>query len=176
MRLLDRAQRSPLPRLPARDQRYYFAIEQFYMTFPSITRHIDAEGATRIITLITRAIAVASNVIHDRLGKLLKPYASGPNVAGCIRLALGAWARCQATSAPASQPPSSGRGDDLHAEYYDQLGRMAPKGKEGPLHGLAFVPSAVGAWIGGQVSARSSDGICPSTARRNPFMIWSIYA
>jgi hypothetical protein len=42
--------------------------------------------------------------------------------------------------------------------------------------GLAFVPSAVGAWIGGQVSGPLIKHYIPEQGERNPFMIWSIYA
>lgn len=161
---------------------YYFMIEQFYMTFPQyITRHIDAKAPLEIITLINPCmIAVAGGVITTVSGKLLKPYAPiWTNVAGCCIASLsmfvmgavpGYLGTCLSAAIFAVAEMT------FTPKYYDQLGRMAPKGKEGLYMGLAFVPSAVGAWIGGQVSGPLIKTYLPEHGERNPFMIWSIYA
>lgn len=161
---------------------YYFMIEQFYMTFPQyITRHIDAKAPLEIITLINPfMIAVAGGVITRVSGKLLKSFAPiWTNVAGCCIASLsmfvmgavpGYVGTCLSAAIFAVAEMT------FTPKYYDQLGRMAPKGKEGLYMGLAFVPSAVGAWIGGQVSGPLIKHYLPEQGERNPFMIWSIYA
>ena len=60
--------------------------------------------------------------------------------------------------------------------FYDFIGSFAPKGKAGMYMGLAFVPSAIGAWIGGQVSGPLIKQYLPKEGPRNPLLIWSIYA
>lgn len=161
---------------------YYFMIEQFYMTFPQyITRHIDAKAPLEIITLINPGmIAVAGGIITKTSGKLLKPYAPiWTNVAGCAIASLsmfvmgavpGYLGTClsAATFAVAEMT--------FTPKYYDQLGSMAPKGKEGLYMGLAFVPSFVGSLVGGWVSGPLIKHYLPEQGDRNPFMIWSIYA
>jgi len=42
--------------------------------------------------------------------------------------------------------------------------------------GLAFVPFAIGAWIGGQASGFLVAKYLPKEGARDPFAIWSIYA
>ena len=161
---------------------YYFMIEQYYMTFPQyITRHINAKAPLEIITLINPAmIAIAGGVITRTSGKLLKPFKPiWTNVAGCCIAALamfvmgsvpGYLGTClsAATFAVAEMT--------FTPKYYDQLGSMAPKGKEGLYMGLAFVPSFIGSLIGGQVSGRLVGHFLPEHGDRNPFAIWSIYA
>jgi dipeptide/tripeptide permease len=161
---------------------YYFMIEQFYMTFPQyITRHIDPKAPLEIITLINPfMIALAGGVITRVSGKLLKPYAPiWTNVAGCCIASLsmfvmgavpGYIGTCLSAAIFAVAEMT------FTPKYYDQLGSMAPKGKEGLYMGLAFVPSAVGAWIGGQVSGPLIKRYLPETGERNPLMIWSLYA
>ena len=61
-------------------------------------------------------------------------------------------------------------------KYYDQLGKMAPKGKAGLYMGLAFLPSSIGALVGGQVSGPLIKQYLPIDGPKNPCLIWSIYA
>ncbi len=161
---------------------YYFMIEQFYMTFPQyITRHINPKAPLEIITLINPfMIAAAGGIITKVSGRLLRPFAPiWTNVAGCCIASLsmfcmgavpGYLGTCLSAAIFAVAEMT------FTPKYYDQLGRMAPKGKEGLYMGLAFVPSAVGAWIGGQVSGPLIKMYLPEQGERNPFMIWSIYA
>jgi len=157
---------------------YYFMIEQFYMTFPQyMTRHIDKDAPLEIITLINpAAIAIGQGVV-TRIMKRFQPVTTMilgvligslsmatmglvPSIAGaCLSGAI--FALAEMTFSP---------------RFYDFIGSFAPKGKAGMYMGLAFVPSAIGAWIGGQVSGPLIKEYLPKEGPRNPLLIWSIYA
>lgn len=157
---------------------YYFMIEQFYMTFPQyMTRHIDEKAPLEIITLINpAAIAIGQGVVA-RVMKRFQPVTTMilgvligslsmlvmglvPSIAGaCLSGAI--FAVAEMTFSP---------------RFYDFIGSFAPKGKAGMYMGLAFVPSAIGAWIGGQVSGPLIKQYLPKQGERNPLLIWSIYA
>jgi proton-dependent oligopeptide transporter, POT family len=157
---------------------YYFMVEQFYMTFPQyMTRHIDEKAPLEIITLVNPATIAVFQGIVTRNVKRLKPFTamitgvsigavsmfvmgSLPSIAGaCLSGAI--FALAEMTFTP---------------RFYDYLGSLAPKGKAGMYMGLAFVPAAIGAWIGGQVSGPLIKHYIPESGERNPFLIWSIYA
>lgn len=157
---------------------YYFMIEQFYMTFPQyMTRHIDKNAPLEIITLINPAtIAIGQGVVTSfvkrfrpvpamALGALVGSISMAtmglvPTIAGaCLSGAL--FAVAEMTFSP---------------RYYDFVASFAPKGKAGMYMGLAFVPAAIGAWFGGQVSGPLIARYLPKTGDRNPILIWSIYA
>lgn len=157
---------------------YYFMIEQFYMTFPQyMTRHIDKNAPLEIITLINPAtIAIGQGVVTGImkrfqpittmiLGVLIAStsmFVMGlvPSIAGaCLSGAI--FAIAEMTFSP---------------RFYDFIGSFAPKGKAGMYMGLAFVPSAIGAWIGGQVSGPLIKQYLPKEGARDPFHIWSTYA
>lgn len=157
---------------------YYFMIEQFYMTFPQyMTRHIDKNAPLEIITLINPAtIAIGQGVVTGIMKRLspvttmilgvligsLSMLTMGlvPTIAGaCLSGAI--FAIAEMTFSP---------------RFYDFIGSFAPKGKAGMYMGLAFVPSAIGAWIGGQVSGPLIKEYLPKEGPRNPLLIWSIYA
>ena len=157
---------------------YYFMIEQFYMTFPQyMTRHIDKNAPLEIITLINPAtIAIGQGVVTGIM-KRLQPVTTMilgvligslsmatmgllPSIAGaCLSGAI--FAVAEMTFSP---------------RFYDFIGSFAPKGKAGMYMGLAFVPSAIGAWIGGQVSGPLIKAYLPKEGPRDPLLIWSIYA
>lgn len=157
---------------------YYFMIEQFYMTFPQyMTRHIDRSAPLEIITLINpAAIAIGQGVV-SKLMKRFQPittmilgvliasssmFVMGlvPSIAGaCLSGAI--FAIAEMTFSP---------------RFYDFIGSFAPKGKAGMYMGLAFVPSAIGAWIGGQVSGPLITKYLPKEGPREPFRIWATYA
>ena len=157
---------------------YYFMIEQFYMTFPQyMTRHIDKDAPLEIITLINpAAIAIGQGVV-TRFMKRFQPVTTMilgvligslsmatmglvPTIAGaCLSGAI--FAVAEMTFSP---------------RFYDFIGSFAPKGKAGMYMGMAFVPSAIGAWIGGQVSGPLIKAYLPKEGPRNPLLIWSIYA
>lgn len=161
---------------------YYFMIEQFYMTFPQyLTRHIDAKAPLEIITLINPAtIAIAGGAITVTSAKLLKRFPPiWTNVAGCLIASLsmfamgavpGYFGACLSAAIFAVAEMT------FTPKFYDQLGNMAPKGKAGLYMGLAFVPSMIGAQIGGRVSGPLIKLYLPEVGERNPFIIWSIYA
>ena len=157
---------------------YYFMIEQFYMTFPQyMTRHIDKNAPLEIITLINPAtIAIGQGVVTGIMKRFqpvttmilgvligsLSMLTMGlvPTIAGaCLSGAI--FAVAEMTFSP---------------RFYDFIGSFAPKGKAGMYMGLAFVPSAIGAWIGGQVSGPLIKEYLPKEGPRNPLLIWSIYA
>jgi MFS family permease len=60
--------------------------------------------------------------------------------------------------------------------FYAYVASFAPKGKAGMYMGLAFVPAAIGAFIGGRVSGPLIAQYLPKEGARNPILIWSIYA
>lgn len=157
---------------------YYFMIEQFYMTFPQyMTRHIDKNAPLEIITLINPAAIALGQGLVTRfmkrfqpvttmiLGVLIGSLSMGvmglvPSIAGaCLSGAI--FAIAEMTFSP---------------RFYDFIGSFAPKGKAGMYMGLAFVPSAIGAWLGGQVSGPLINEYLPKEGPRNPLLIWSIYA
>ena len=157
---------------------YYFMIEQFYMTFPQyMTRHIDKNAPLEIITLINpAAIAIGQGVVTGIMKRFqpvttmilgvligsLSMLTMGlvPTIAGaCLSGAI--FAVAEMTFSP---------------RFYDFIASFAPTGKAGMYMGLAFVPSAIGAWIGGQVSGPLIKEYLPKEGPRNPLLIWSIYA
>ena len=60
--------------------------------------------------------------------------------------------------------------------FYDHIASFAPRGKAGMYMGLAFVPAAIGAWVGGQASGFLITKYLPKEGARDPLAIWSIYA
>jgi dipeptide/tripeptide permease len=60
--------------------------------------------------------------------------------------------------------------------FYAYIASFAPAGKEGMYMGLAFIPAAIGAWIGGQVSGRMIQQYLPAEGARSPFTVWATYA
>ncbi len=161
---------------------YYFMIEQFYMTFPQyVTRHIDEKAPLEIITLINPAtIAVAGGVIGKSVMRFMKPAAPiwtnvlGVTIASLSMFVMGAIPTIAGACLSAAIFAVAEM--TFTPKFYDQLGSLAPKGKEGMYMGLAFLPSAIGAWVGGQVSGPLIKMYLPEKGERNPFLIWSIYA
>jgi proton-dependent oligopeptide transporter, POT family len=161
---------------------YYFMIEQFYMTFPQyMTRHIDDKAPLEIITLINPAtIAVAGGFITKTTSRLMKGYPPiatnilGITIAAVSMLVMGALPSIPGACLSAAIFAVAEM--TFTPKFYDQLGSLAPKGKAGMYMGLAFVPSAIGAWLGGQVSGPLIKLYLPEKGERNPFLIWAIYA
>jgi MFS family permease len=60
--------------------------------------------------------------------------------------------------------------------FYDYIASFAPEGKAGLYMGLAFVPFAIGAWVGGQVSGRMIAAYLPAGGPHSPFTVWTTYA
>lgn len=157
---------------------FYFMAEQFYMTFPKyVTRHIDAKAPLEIITLINPALIALGQGFVIRLCKNLKPVTCmvlGVFIASLSMLVMGVvpgivgaclsgaiFACAEMTFSP---------------RFYDYIASFAPPGKTGMYMGLAFVPSAIGAWIGGQASGVLIARYLPEQGERAPLVIWSAYA
>ncbi len=157
---------------------YYFMIEQFYMTFPQyMTRHIDKDAPLEIITLINPATIAIGQGVVTKIMKRFQPVTTMilgvvigslsmavmglvPTIAGaCLSGAI--FAVAEMTFSP---------------RFYDFIASFAPKGKAGMYMGMAFVPSAIGAWIGGQVSGPLIKEYLPKEGPRNPLFIWTLYA
>ena len=157
---------------------FYFMAEQFYMTFPKyVTRHIDEKAPLELITLVNPALIA---LFQGRVTKIMKridpvwTMAMGVAIGATSMLVMGAiptivgallsgaiFALAEMTFSP---------------RFYDYIASFAPKGKAGMYMGLAFVPAAIGAWIGGQASGFLITKYLPKEGARDPFAIWSIYA
>jgi len=161
---------------------YYFMIEQFYMTFPQyITRHIDEKAPLEIITLLNPAtIAIAGGFITRTATRVMKPYP--PMATNVVGVLLGALSMLvmggvqNIAGACLSAAIFAVAEMTFTPKFYEQLSLMAPKGKEGMYMGLAFVPGALGAWVGGQVSGPLIKLYLPEHGERHPLLIWGIYA
>jgi dipeptide/tripeptide permease len=157
---------------------FYFMAEQFYFTFPQyVTRHIDAKAPLEIITLINPALIAVFQGLVTNVVKRFTPIramtigvviasvsmfvmGSAPTLVGaCISGAIFAFAEMT-----------------FSHRFYAHIASFAPKGKAGMYMGLAFVPFAIGAWIGGQASGFLVGKYIPKVGPRDPFTIWSIYA
>ncbi|MEO7327422.1 MAG: hypothetical protein ABI193_02510, partial [Minicystis sp.] len=157
---------------------FYFMAEQFYMTFPKyVTRHIDAKAPLEFITLINPLLIALFQGFVTRSTKSLRPVTTmvmGVVIASLSMLVMGAvpgligacisggiFAIAEMTFSP---------------RFFAYIGSFAPEGKAGMYMGLAFVPSAIGAWMGGQASGVLIARYLPADGPRSPFSIWSIYA
>ncbi|HSO35405.1 MAG TPA: MFS transporter [Labilithrix sp.] len=157
---------------------FYFMAEQFYMTFPKyVTRHIDEKAPLELITLVNPALIA---LFQGRVTKIMKridpvwTMAMGVAIGATSMLVMGAiptivgallsgaiFALAEMTFSP---------------RFFDYIASFAPKGKAGMYMGLAFVPAAIGAWVGGQASGFLIAKYLPKEGARDPFAIWSIYA
>ena len=157
---------------------FYFMAEQFYMTFPKyVTRHIDEKAPLELITLVNPALIALFQGRVTTLMKRIDPVwtmALGVAIGSTSMLVMGAvptivgallsgaiFALAEMTFSP---------------RFYDYIASFAPKGKAGMYMGLAFVPAAIGAWIGGQASGFLIAKYLPKEGARDPFAIWSTYA
>ena len=157
---------------------FYFMAEQFYMTFPKyVTRVVDKNAPLELITLINPALIAlfpgvvlkATRRLHPVSGMILGMLLGAvsmlvmgvvPGMVGaCISGAIFAF--CEMCFSP---------------RFYDYLASFAPSGKAGMYMGLAFVPFAIGAWVGGQASGRLIAAYLPEVGERHPTLVWSLYA
>ncbi len=60
--------------------------------------------------------------------------------------------------------------------FYGYVASFAPPGRAGMYMGLAFVPPAIGGFIGGQVSGKMVARYLPKEGPRDPQTAWTIYA
>ena len=157
---------------------FYFMAEQFYMTFPKyVTRHIDEKAPLEIITLVNPALIA---IFQGTITKIVKRF--DPMWTMAAGVCIGALSMLVMGSLPTIVGACLSGAIFAFAEmtfsprYYDQIASFAPKGKAGMYMGLAFVPSAIGAWIGGMVSGPMIAKYLPAKGPRDPFAIWSTYA
>jgi POT family proton-dependent oligopeptide transporter len=157
---------------------FYFMAEQFYMTFPKyVTRHIDAKAPLEIITLINPAlIAVGQGFISRRMKGFhpLTTMVFGVLLASLSMLVMGSLPTL--VGACLSGAIFACAEMTFSPRFYAYIASFAPPGKEGMYMGLAFVPAAIGAWIGGQVSGHMIQQYLPAEGARSPFTVWSTYA
>lgn len=157
---------------------FYFMAEQFYMTFPKyVTRHIDDKAPLELITLVNPAlIALFQGRVVALLRRVdpVKAMALGVSIGSLSMLVMGAVPTL--VGALLSGAIFAVAEMTFSPRYYDQIASFAPKGKAGMYMGLAFVPSAIGAWAGGQASGVLITKYLPKEGPRDPFAIWSLYA
>lgn len=157
---------------------FYFMAEQFYMTFPKyVTRHIDEKAPLEIITLVNPfLIATCQGRVTKALKGVdsVKTMALGVTIGAISMLVMGAIPNL--AGALLSGAIFAFAEMTFSHRYYDQIATFAPKGKAGMYMGLAFVPSAIGSWVGGQASGRLIERYMPAVGPRSPLTIWSIYA
>jgi POT family proton-dependent oligopeptide transporter len=157
---------------------FYFMAEQFYFTFPQyVTRHIDKKAPLEIITLINPALIALFQGGVIRVVKGLRPVTAmtlGVVIASCSMLVMGSFQTL--AGACLSGAIFAFAEMTFSHRFYAHIASFAPKGKAGMYMGLAFVPFAIGAWIGGQASGFLVAKYLPKEGPRDPFAIWSIYA
>ena len=157
---------------------FYFMAEQFYFTFPQyVTRHIDAKAPLEIITLINPALIAIFQGVVTRTVKRLGPITAmttGVVIGSVSMLVMGSFQSL--AGACLSGAIFAFAEMTFSHRFYAHIASFAPKGKAGMYMGLAFVPFAIGAWIGGQASGFLVAKYLPKVGPRDPFAIWSIYA
>jgi dipeptide/tripeptide permease len=157
---------------------FYFMAEQFYFTFPQyVTRHIDPKAPLEIITLINPALIAICQGFMTNAVKRLKPVTAmtlGVVIGSISMLVMGSFQSL--AGACLSGAIFAFAEMTFSHRFYAHIASFAPKGKAGMYMGLAFVPFAIGAWIGGQASGFLVAKYLPKVGERNPFAIWSIYA
>ena len=157
---------------------FFFMYEQFYFTFPKyLERHISKDAPYEIIGLMnpllialfqgritewSKRLLPTTSMLIAMLGGALSMAAMGffPTLAGAL-VASALFATAEMVFAP---------------NYYSYISSFAPEGKAGLYMGLAFVPSGIGAWIGGQVSGRLVAHYLPKEGPRAPLTMWLVYA
>jgi POT family proton-dependent oligopeptide transporter len=157
---------------------FYFMAEQFYMTFPKyVTRHIDAKAKFEFITLINPALIALFQGSVTRATRRFTPVGSmlaGMLIASLSMLVMGTLpglaGACVSGAIFALAEMS------FSPRYFDYIASFAPEGKAGMYMGLAFVPMALGAWVGGPLSGFMISRYLPAEGPREPFTVWASYA
>ncbi len=157
---------------------FYFMAEQFYMTFPKyVTRVIDPHAKFEFITLINPALIALLQGVVTRLTRRLSPVGSmlaGMLIASLSMLVMGTLPGL--AGACVSGAVFALAEMTFSPRYYDHIASFAPKGKAGMYMGLAFVPMAIGAWVGGPLSGFMISRYLPEQGPRAPFTVWASYA
>jgi dipeptide/tripeptide permease len=157
---------------------FYFMAEQFYMTFPMyVTRCIDPKAKFEFITLINPALIALLQGVVIVATRRLSPIGSmlaGMLIASLSMLVMGVLPGL--SGALVSGAVFAVAEMSFSPRYYDYIASFAPEGKAGMYMGLAFVPTAIGAWIGGRVSGSMISSYIPEQGPKEPFTVWSSYA
>lgn len=156
---------------------FYFMAEQFYFTFPQyVTRHIDPKAPLEIIMLINPALIAICQGMVTRIVKRFEPVTAmvlGVIIAAASMFVMGS---VQTLAGACLSGAIFAFAEMTFAHrFYAHIASFAPKGKAGMYMGLAFVPFAIGAWVGGQASGFLVAKYLPKVGPRDPFSIWSTY-
>ena len=157
---------------------FYFMADQFYVTFPKyVTRHIAKDAPLEIITLINPAlIALLQGVVTRTFGRF---HAVTAMIIGVV---IGSTSMLVMGVAPGLLGACLSGAIFAVAEMvfsprlYAHVASFAPSGKAGMYMGLAFVPSAIGYFIGGLVSGPMIARYLPAEGPRAPLTVWATYA
>lgn len=158
---------------------YYFMIEQFYMTFPKyVTRHIDEKAPLELITLINPATIAIFGTLIGTVMKRFRPITTmifGVFFGAVSMLVMGAYPTL--AGACLSGAIFAFAEMTFSPRFYDYMASFAPdKSKAGMYMGLSFVPSAIGAWIGGMASGPLIARYMPKDGPHEPLTLWGTYA
>jgi proton-dependent oligopeptide transporter, POT family len=157
---------------------FYFMAEQFYMTFPKyVTRVIDPNAKFEFITLVNPAVIALLQGVVTSATRRLSPV--GSMIAGILVASLSMFVMGVLPGlggALASGAIFALAEMTFSPRFYDYIASFAPEGKAGMYMGLAFVPPAIGAWFGGQVSGSLIARYLPAEGPKQPFTVWSTYA
>lgn len=157
---------------------FYFLAEQFYFTFPKyVTRHIDAKAPLELVTLINPAvIALGQGFMARALAKLhpLTTMVMGMAIAALSMVVMGVLPGL--VGACLSGAVFAVAEMTFSPRFYAYIGSFAREGKAGMYMGLAFVPAALGGWLGGQASGFLIAKYLPASGPREPLKVWLAYA
>jgi sugar phosphate permease len=157
---------------------FYFMAEQFYMTFPKyVTRVIDPNAKFEFITLVNPAVIALLQGVVTAATRRLSPLGSmilGILVASLSMFVMGVLPGLG--GALASGAIFALAEMTFSPRFYDYIASFAPEGKAGMYMGLAFIPPAIGAWVGGRVSGSLIARYLPVEGPKQPFTVWSTYA
>ncbi|MBX3189540.1 MAG: MFS transporter [Labilithrix sp.] len=157
---------------------FYFMSEQFYMTFPKyVTRHIDEKAPLEMITLVNPACIALFQGRMTKLTKSIDPVwtmALGVSIGAVAMLVMGAVPTI--AGACLSGAIFAFAEMTFSPRFFDFIASFGTKAKSGMYMGMAFVPSAIGAWLGGQASGFLIAKHIPENGPHDPLAIWSTYA
>lgn len=157
---------------------FYFMAEQFYFTFPKyIVRTVNKDAPLELIGLVNPALIAIFQGVLGGLTARLRPVTTmilGMSLAAVSMFAMGAvpgmvGALLSAAIFACAEMTFSPR-------FYDYIASFAPKGKAGMFMGLAFVPAAIGAWLGGSASGFMVATYLPEKGAKEPHVVWWSYA
>jgi POT family proton-dependent oligopeptide transporter len=157
---------------------FYFMADQFYVTFPKyVTRHIAKDAPLELITLINPALIALLQGIVTRL--FARVHAVTAMIIGVL---IGSTSMLVMGIAPGLLGACLSGAIFAMAEMvfsprlYAHVASFAKPGQAGMYMGLAFVPAAIGYWVGGQASGPMIARYLPAEGPRAPFTVWATYA